>query len=133
MGELAAALNRDGLAISASRLAAPGLADLLRRIIDGVISGKLAKEVFEAMWSGEGEADAVIEKRGLRQISDPEALVRVITEVIAANPSQVAEYSAGKEKLFGYFVGQVMKQTRGRANPAEVNRLLKRQLPPSSG
>ncbi len=133
MGELAAALNREGLTIGTSRISAPGLAGLLRQIIDGLISGKLAKEVFEAMWAGEGEADAVIKKRGLRQISDPEALVRVIDEVIAANPSQVAQYKAGKEKLFGYFVGQVMKQTRGRANPAEVNRLLKQRLPPPGG
>ena len=128
MGELAAALNRDGIAISASKLEAPVLAGLLRRVVDGTISGKLAKDVFEGMWSGEGDADAVIEQRGLRQISDPDAIAKIVDEVIAANPAQLADYRSGKDKLFGYFVGQAMKATKGKANPAELNRLLKAKL-----
>ena len=133
MGELAAALNKDGLGIGAAKIGAPALAGLLRRIVDGTVSGKLAKDVFEAMWNGEGEADAVIEKRGLKQITDSSAIAAEIDKVIAANPSQLADYRAGKDKLFGYFVGQVMKATRGKANPAEVNRLLKEKLGPSGG
>ncbi|MDN5864721.1 MAG: Asp-tRNA(Asn)/Glu-tRNA(Gln) amidotransferase subunit GatB [Gammaproteobacteria bacterium] len=128
MGELAAALNREGLVITASRLEARALAGLIRRIVDGTISGKIAKDVFEAMWQGEGDADEVIGKRGLKQISDPDALAKIVDEVIAANPAQLEQYRAGKEKLLGYFVGQVMKATKGKANPAEVNRLLKQKL-----
>jgi aspartyl-tRNA(Asn)/glutamyl-tRNA(Gln) amidotransferase subunit B len=127
-GELAAALNRDGLDITGSRVGAEALAGLLRRIADNTISGKIAKEVFEAMWDGEGTADTIIEKRGLRQITDTGALERVIDEVIAANPAQSADYRAGKDKLFGFFVGQVMKATGGKANPAQVNELLKKKL-----
>ncbi|MGH8272596.1 MAG: Asp-tRNA(Asn)/Glu-tRNA(Gln) amidotransferase subunit GatB, partial [Gammaproteobacteria bacterium] len=130
MGELAAALNRDGLDITASKLDASVLAGLLRRVVDGTISGKLAKDVFEGVWNGEGDADAVIEKRGLRQISDPDAIAKIVDEVIAANPAQLADYRAGKDKLFGYFVGQAMKATKGKANPAELNRLLKDKLAP---
>jgi len=128
MGELAAALNRDGLAIVESRVDAENLAGLLRRIVDNTISGKIAKEVFEAMWAGEGDADTIIDKRGLKQITDTGAIAAIIDEVIEKNPSQLADYRAGKEKLFGYFVGQVMKATQGKANPAEVNRLLKEKL-----
>jgi aspartyl-tRNA(Asn)/glutamyl-tRNA(Gln) amidotransferase subunit B len=127
-GELAAALNRDGLDIGASRVAARSLAELLRRITDNTISGKIAKDVFEAMWAGEGTADAIIEKRGLRQITDAGALEQVIDQVIAANPSQLADYRAGKDKLFGFFVGQVMRATGGKANPAQVNELLRKKL-----
>ncbi len=133
MGELAAALNKEGVGITGAKVDAPALAGLLKRIVDGTISGKLAKEVFEAIWNGEGDADTVIEKRGLKQITDPETIISVIKEVVDANPSQAADYRAGKEKLFGYFVGQVMKVTKGRANPAEVNRLLKEKLGPSGG
>ncbi len=128
MGELAAALNRDGLTIVESRVDAENLAGLLRRIVDNTISGKIAKEVFEAMWAGEGDADTIIGKRGLKQITDTGAIAAIIDEVIEKNPSQLADYRAGKEKLFGYFVGQVMKATQGKANPAEVNRLLKEKL-----
>jgi aspartyl-tRNA(Asn)/glutamyl-tRNA(Gln) amidotransferase subunit B len=128
MGELAAALNREALAISASKLGAPVLAGLISRVVDGTLSGKLAKEVFEAMWAGEGEADVIIEKRGLKQISDPAALEKIVDDIIAANPAQLQQYRAGKEKLLGYFVGQAMKVTKGKANPAELNRLLKRKL-----
>ena len=127
-GELAAALNRDALGIEAARVDAQALAGLLARIADQTISGKIAKEVFEAMWAGEGSADQIIDRKGLRQITDSGALEQVIDQVIAANPGQVAEYRAGKDKLFGFFVGQVMKLTAGKGNPAQVNELLRRKL-----
>jgi aspartyl-tRNA(Asn)/glutamyl-tRNA(Gln) amidotransferase subunit B len=101
---------------------------LLRRIVDQTISGKMAKEIFEAMWGSGKPADAVIEERGLRQITDVAAIERVIDEVMAKNPVQLADYRAGKDKLFGFFVGQVMKATGGKANPAELNKLLKTKL-----
>ena len=128
MGELAAALNKESLEIGASRVTAGRLAGLLQRISDQTISGKLAKEVFEAMWSGGADADAVIAERGLRQITDSAAIERVIDEVMRKNPGQLAEYRAGKDKLFGFFVGQVMKATAGKANPAQLNELLRRKL-----
>jgi len=130
MGELAGALNRDGIEIGASRLNAAALAGLLRRIQDSTISGKIAKEVFEAMWSEGKDADAIIEARGLRQITDTGAIERAIEAVMAASPSQLADYRAGKDKLFGFFVGQVMKATQGKANPAQLNELLKQKLKP---
>jgi len=128
MGELAAALNEESLEISASRMTAARLAGLLGRISDRTISGKLAKEVFEAMWSGGAAADAVIAERGLKQITDSAAIERVIDEVLERNPGQLAEYRAGKDKLFGFFVGQVMKATAGKANPAQLNELLRKKL-----
>jgi aspartyl-tRNA(Asn)/glutamyl-tRNA(Gln) amidotransferase subunit B len=128
MGELSAALNKENLEVGASRMTAARLAGLLARIADQTISGKLAKEVFEAMWSAGAEADAVIAERGLRQITDSAAIERVIDEVIARNPGQLAEYRAGKDKLFGFFVGQAMKATGGKANPAQLNELLRKKL-----
>jgi aspartyl-tRNA(Asn)/glutamyl-tRNA(Gln) amidotransferase subunit B len=128
MGDLAAALNKEGIEVSSGKLPAARLAELLRRIADGTISGKLAKEVFEVMWSEGAGADAVIESRGLRQITDTAAIVRAIEEVMAKNPAQLAEYRAGKDKLFGFFVGQVMKATAGKANPAQLNELLRGKL-----
>jgi len=128
MGDLAGALNKAGLDIVDSPLGPSTLLGLLRRIEDQTISGKIAKEVFEAMWSGEGDADAVIESRGLRQIKDTGSVEAVIREVIAANPQQLEQYRSGKDKLFGFFVGQVMKATGGKANPALVNELLKKLL-----
>jgi aspartyl-tRNA(Asn)/glutamyl-tRNA(Gln) amidotransferase subunit B len=128
MGELAAALNKESLEVGASRMTAARLAGLLKRISDQTISGKLAKEVFEAMWSDGAEADAVIAERGLRQITDSAAIERVIDEVMQKNPGQLAEYRAGKDKLFGFFVGQVMKATGGKANPAQLNELLRKKL-----
>ena len=128
MGDLAAALNKEGIEVSSGKLPAARLAELLRRIADGTISGKLAKEVFEVMWSEGASADAVIESRGLRQITDTGAIVRAIEEVMAKNPAQLAEYRAGKDKLFGFFVGQVMKATGGKANPAQLNELLRGKL-----
>ncbi|HUY83020.1 MAG TPA: Asp-tRNA(Asn)/Glu-tRNA(Gln) amidotransferase subunit GatB [Steroidobacteraceae bacterium] len=128
MGELASALNRDGLETGSSRIDPPALAGLLLRIVDGTISGKIAKEIFEAMWAEGRGADAIIEAKGMRQITDSGFIERVIAEVIAANPKQLADYRAGKDKLFGFFVGQVMKATGGKANPAQLNELLKAKL-----
>jgi aspartyl-tRNA(Asn)/glutamyl-tRNA(Gln) amidotransferase subunit B len=128
MGELAAALNREGIDIGDSKLSATLTAGLLKRIADGTISGKIAKEVFEAMWDSGADADAVIAAKGLKQISDPAAIEKAIDEVIAKSPAQLADYRAGKDKLFGYFVGQVMKATGGKANPAQLNELLKKKL-----
>ncbi len=128
MGELSAALNRDGVEIAASKLSAGRVAGLLKRIADGTISGKIAKEVFEAMWATGADADSVIAEKGLKQISDPAAIEKAIDEVMAKSPGQLADYRAGKDKLFGYFVGQVMKATGGKANPAQLNELLKRKL-----
>ena len=104
------------------------LAGMLKRIQDNTISGKIAKEVFEAMWAGEGDADAIIEKKGLKQITDSGALEKVIDEVMAANPAQLADYRSGKDKLFAFFVGQVMKATKGKGNPQQVNDLLQKKL-----
>ena len=128
LGDLSAALNRDGLEIEQSRIPPEQLAGLLERIADKTISGKIAKDVFEGMWAGEGSASEIIEARGLRQITDSSAIEAVVDAVIAAHSGQVAEYRAGKDKLIGFFVGQVMKDTRGKANPAEVNRILKERL-----
>jgi len=128
MGELSGALNRDGLDVANSRIGAAGLAGLLARIADDTISGKIAKEVFEAMWSEGRSADEIIEARGLKQITDTSAIERAIDEVMAKNPQQLADFRAGKHKLFGFFVGQVMKATQGKANPAQLNELLKRKL-----
>jgi len=129
-GELMAALNRSEREIDASPVSASALAGLIARIQDGTLSGKLAKQVFEAMWNGGGEADAVIEAQGLRQITDASAIESLIEAILAANPEQVEQYRAGKEKVFGFFVGQVMKQSGGKANPAQVNAILKRKLTP---
>jgi aspartyl-tRNA(Asn)/glutamyl-tRNA(Gln) amidotransferase subunit B len=128
MGDLAAFLNKDNRDIAQSPVNAAQLAGLLRRIQDQTISGKIAKEVFEALWAGEGDADAIIEKRGLKQITDTSAIEKVIDDVIAANPEQLAQYRAGKDKLFGFFVGQVMKLSKGKANPQQVNELLAEKL-----
>jgi aspartyl-tRNA(Asn)/glutamyl-tRNA(Gln) amidotransferase subunit B len=127
-GDLAAALNRENLDIGASKISAARLGGLLRRVADQTISGKIAKEVFEAMWNDGASADAVIEAKGLRQITDSGAIERVIDEVLASNPGQLADYRAGKDKLFGFFVGQVMKATGGKANPAQLNELLRKKL-----
>jgi len=128
VGELSAALNQEGLDITDSKVAAEILAGLLTRIDDNTISGKIAKQVFEAMWAGEGAADDIIEARGLKQITDSSAIEAVVDGVIAAHPEQVAEYRAGKDKLIGFFVGQVMKETQGQANPGQVNKVLKQKL-----
>ncbi|MDQ3797420.1 MAG: Asp-tRNA(Asn)/Glu-tRNA(Gln) amidotransferase subunit GatB, partial [Pseudomonadota bacterium] len=128
MGELAAALNREGKDISASPVSPAELAGLLKRIADNSISSKIAKEVFEAMWAGQGDADQIIEKRGLKQITDTSEIEAIIDEVLTRNPQQLTQYRIGKEKLFGFFVGQAMKASRGKANPQQVNEILKRKL-----
>jgi aspartyl-tRNA(Asn)/glutamyl-tRNA(Gln) amidotransferase subunit B len=126
--ELSGFLNRDNKDIAESPVTAAMMGGLLKRISDSTISGKIAKEVLEAMWAGEGDADAVIAKKGLKQITDTGAIESVIDEVIAKNPKQLEQYRAGKETLFGFFVGQVMKATGGKANPGQVNELLKKKL-----
>ena len=128
MGELSGALNKAGLEITESPVAATTLAGLLVRIRDETISGKIAKEVFEAIWQGEGDADTVIDARGLRQVTDSAAIEAMVDEVIAANPGQLEQYRAGKTKLMGFFVGQVMKASGGKANPQQVNEILKQRL-----
>jgi len=130
MGELSGALNKDGLEITASRIDAEALAGLVARIVDDTISGKIAKEVFETMWAEGQSADAVIESKGLRQITDAGAIEKLIDDIMAANPKQLADYRAGKDKLFGFFVGQAMKVSGGKANPALLNELLKKKLAP---
>ncbi|WFE69068.1 Asp-tRNA(Asn)/Glu-tRNA(Gln) amidotransferase subunit GatB [Thiomicrospira sp. R3] len=127
-GELAKSLNRDELAIEASPISATDLAGLVVRIVDNTISGKIAKQVFESMWQGEGSADQVIEAKGLKQITDSGAIEQIVDEVLALNSQQVEAYKGGQEKMFGFFVGQVMKLSKGQANPAQVNELLKQKL-----
>jgi aspartyl-tRNA(Asn)/glutamyl-tRNA(Gln) amidotransferase subunit B len=124
LGEVAAALNEAELAVENSRVSAGALAGLLARVRAGAISGKIAKDVFAAMWKGEGDADSVIQKRGLVQISDSGALLAAIDAVLTEFPAQLADYRAGQHKLLQFFVGQVMKRTRGQANPQELNALL---------
>jgi aspartyl-tRNA(Asn)/glutamyl-tRNA(Gln) amidotransferase subunit B len=128
MVELAGALNREGLDIAASPVTAERLAGLLKRIADGTLSGKLGKQVFETMWETGQDADTLIEAQGLKQITDRGEIARIIAEILAQHPVQVAQYRAGKEKLFGFFVGQVMKATSGKANPDLVNELLRSKL-----
>ena len=127
-GELTGALNKAGLEISSSPVSAAMLGSMIQRISDNTISGKIAKEVFEAMWNGEGDADTIIESKGLKQITDSSAIEPIIDEIISNSPGQVEQYRAGKDKLFGFFVGQVMKATQGKANPQQVNDLLKKKL-----
>ncbi|CFW33205.1 aspartyl/glutamyl-tRNA amidotransferase subunit B [Bordetella pertussis] len=130
MGEVAATLNREEKDIDAAPVSAAALAALINRIIDGTISNKIARDVFAAMWAGEngGDADAIIEARGLKQISDSGAIGAMIDEVLAANPAIVEEYRAGKQKAFNSLVGQIMKAAKGKANPQQVNELLKEKL-----
>jgi aspartyl-tRNA(Asn)/glutamyl-tRNA(Gln) amidotransferase subunit B len=128
MGELSARLNREQIDLARAPIGAAQLAALLKRITDGTLSGKMAKDVFDAMWNGEGTADAVIAARGLAQISDTGAIAAIVDEVIAANPKSVEEFRAGKEKAFNALVGQVMKASKGTANPQQVNDLLRARL-----
>lgn len=128
IGDLAAALNKNNLEITQSPISSVQLAELIKRIADNTISGKIAKVVFEAMWAGEGTADAIITKKGLQQVSDSGTIEKIIDEVLSTYPEQVADYRAGKEKVFGFLVGQVMKASRGQANPNQLNDLLKKKL-----
>ncbi len=128
MGELLGALNRTGLEVENCPIPAAQMRLLLSRIEDQTISGKIAKEIFESLFLEGGDVDAIIEIRGLRQITDAGAIVSLIEEIISLHPQQVADYRAGKEKLFGFFVGQVMKASQGKAGPDQVNSLLKKKL-----
>ena len=132
MGELGAALNRENISINDSRVSAQMLAGLVKRIADGTISNKLGKQVFEALWNGEGDVDGIIEKQGLKQVTDSGEIGRLVDEVIAGNAAQVQQYqNAAPEKrgkMIGYFVGQVMKKSGGKANPKQVNQLLSEKL-----
>jgi aspartyl-tRNA(Asn)/glutamyl-tRNA(Gln) amidotransferase subunit B len=128
LGDLTGALNKAGIDVSESPITPLMLTQLISRIADNTISGKIAKEVFEAMWQGEGDADGIIEARGLKQITDSGAIESLIDDVIAANPDQVEQFRAGKDKVLGFFVGQVMKQSQGKANPGQVNAMLREKL-----
>jgi aspartyl-tRNA(Asn)/glutamyl-tRNA(Gln) amidotransferase subunit B len=127
-GELSGYLNKDNREIADSAVSSTALAGMIKRIADSTISGKIAKEVLDAMWNGEGDADAVIEKRGLKQITDLSAIEKIVDKVLAANPVQVGQHASGEQKVFGYFVGQVMKATSGKANPKQVNEILEKKL-----
>lgn len=129
--ELNAELNRMNIGITQSPISAKNLALLLDRIHDQTISGKIAKEVFAAMWNNEGTADEIIEKKGLKQITDTYAIEKIIDNILAANGKQVSEFRAGKTILLGFFVGLVMKETHGKANPKQVNEILTQKLSPS--
>ncbi len=128
MGDLAGALNKENLTISQSPVSTAQLAGLLDRIHDKTISGKIAKTIFDTLWQSEKSADQVIDEQGLRQISNADEIEKIIDEILANNPEQLNAYRAGKEKLFGFFVGQAMKATKGKANPQQLNALLKKKL-----
>jgi aspartyl-tRNA(Asn)/glutamyl-tRNA(Gln) amidotransferase subunit B len=128
MGELAAALNKANLTINAAPLSALRLAGLLQRITDNTISNKIAKDIFEIMWLSNKTADELIQEQGLHQVTDQTAILQIIEDVLRNNPQQLAEYHAGKDKLFGFFVGQVMKASGGKVNPQQLNDLLKQKL-----
>ena len=130
LGEVSAALNRDEIGIEAIPVTPEALAGMIKRIIDGTISNKIARDVFAAMWAGEngGNADAIIDAKGLKQISDTGAISKMVDEVLAAHPAIVEEYRAGKQKAFNSLVGQIMKAAKGKANPQQVNDLLKEKL-----
>ena len=128
MGDLQASLNKDEISISQSPISTDALAGLIKRIKDNTISSKIAKTVFEAMLAGEGDADSIIESKGLKQVTDSGAIEKMVDEVIANNPDQVQQFKEGKEQVIGFFVGQIMKASQGKANPAQVNQLLKEKL-----
>jgi len=129
MGEISRRLNTEEIGMEAAKVSSAQLAALIQRIGDGTISNNAAKQVFEALWSGEGsDVDAIIEAKGLKQMNDTGAMEKIIDEVIAANPANVEQYRAGKDKAFNALVGQVMKASKGKANPAQVNELLKAKL-----
>ena len=133
MGDLAARLNKAELEIAASPVSATQLAGLVARIADNTISNAIGKKVFEALWRGEGgahanAADAIIDAQGLRQVTDSGAIEALIDEVLAANPKSVEEFRSGKEKAFNALVGQVMKASKGKASPGQVNALLRKKL-----
>jgi aspartyl-tRNA(Asn)/glutamyl-tRNA(Gln) amidotransferase subunit B len=128
MGELSAFLNKDNLSILETKVDSINLGNLLSRIEDSTISGKIAKEVFEEMWNSEKSPDEIIQEKGLKQVTDSSEIEKIINQVLEQNQSQLEKYKSGKEKLFGFFVGQVMKASRGKANPEQVNKLLEERL-----
>jgi aspartyl-tRNA(Asn)/glutamyl-tRNA(Gln) amidotransferase subunit B len=128
LSDLTGALNKNEMGFADAPVTPVQLAGLIKRIADNTISGKIAKEVFEAMWNGEGDADAVIEAKGLKQITDSGAIEKLVDDIIAANPEQVQQYLDGKDKVLGFFVGQIMKQSKGKANPGQVNQILRGKL-----
>ena len=127
-GELAAALNRHDIEIARAPVDAPALGAILRRLDDGTLSATMAKQVFEAVWNGEGDPETVIAARGLEQVTDSGALEAMVDEVLAANPDQVEQFRAGKHKVLGFLVGQVMKASAGKADPKRVNALMRERL-----
>ena len=128
MSELLGYLNKDNRDLADSPITSAMLGRLVARIEDGTVSSRVAKDVFEAMWAGEGGPDEVIESKGLKQVTDTGAIEALVDEALASNPEQLEQYRAGKDKLFGFFVGQVMKASGGKANPQQVNELLKKKL-----
>jgi aspartyl-tRNA(Asn)/glutamyl-tRNA(Gln) amidotransferase subunit B len=135
-GDFASAVNRDGIDASSAPIKPEHLAELIKRVVDGTISNKIAKEIFTTLWDRAkekdlpliGAVDALIDEKGLRQISDTGAIEKIIDEVLLANPKSVEEYRSGKEKAFNALVGQIMKASKGKANPGQVNTLLKQKL-----
>jgi aspartyl-tRNA(Asn)/glutamyl-tRNA(Gln) amidotransferase subunit B len=127
-GELSAALNKSDKEIKESPVSAEELGKLVLRIADNTISGKIAKTIFESLWNKEGDVDSIIEKKGLKQVTDHSAIESLIDKILSANPQQVADYRSGKDKLFGFFVGQAMKESGGKLNPKQLNDLLKEKL-----
>jgi aspartyl-tRNA(Asn)/glutamyl-tRNA(Gln) amidotransferase subunit B len=128
MVDLQAVLNKSEQTIAETPVSAEQLGGLIARIKDNTISSKIARTVFEAMVAGEGSADEIIASKGLRQVTDTGAIEKIIEAVLAANPTQVEQYRAGSEKVFGFLVGQVMKESKGKANPGQVNDILKSKL-----
>jgi len=128
MGELTAALNKNSLEFSDCPVTSTHMGGMIKRIKDNTISGKIAKTVFEAMWNGDGDADTIIDEKGLKQITDSSAIEKIIDDILSRNPDQLNQYRAGKNKLRGFFVGQVMQATKGKANPKQVNEILDKKL-----
>ena len=128
MGELSAELNNENLSISESKITSNQLGQLILRIEDGTISGKIAKEIFEKLWSSDNEVDEIIQGEGLEQVTDDKEIESMIDKVINSNPEQLEQYRSGKDRLFGFFVGQVMKASQGKANPKQVNDILRKKL-----
>ena len=128
MGDLSAFLNKENLEISESKISYKNLANLILRILDNTISGKIAKEIFEIMWETSHDPDKIIEEKGLKQVTDTSEIEKLIDLVLEQNPKQLSDLKSGKDKLFGFFVGQVMKASKGKANPSQVNKILKEKL-----
>ena len=128
MGELSAELNNENLSINESKITSNQLGQLILRIEDGTISGKIAKEIFEKLWSSDNEVDEIIQGEGLEQVTDDKEIESMIDKVINSNPEQLEQYRSGKDSLFGFFVGQVMKASQGKANPKQVNDILRKKL-----